>query len=95
VLGELTAKLNLTAEQQKAIGAILANSDSQLKDLRGDDSLSMEDKRAKMKQINESTRSQIRAGLTPSQQKIFDTLPANGGRRGQPPPAAPTEPPAN
>jgi len=94
VLGELTAKLNLTPAQQKTVGDILSSSESQMKALRGDDTLSQVDKRAKMQQINQLTRSQIRAALTPAQQAIFDTLPANGGRRGQQPPPEPTTPPA-
>lgn len=93
VLGELTAKLSLTPAQQKTVGGILSSSESQMKALRGDDTLSQDDRRAKMRQIGESTRAQIRAALTPAQQAIFDTLPANGGRRGQPP--APTAPPTS
>jgi len=93
VLGELTAKLDLTAAQQKTVGGVLAAGQTQMKELRGDDTLSQEDKRARMRGIGESTRAQIRAALTPAQQAIFDTLPANGGRRGHQPPG-PTEPPA-
>jgi hypothetical protein len=33
-----------------------------------------------------STRSQIRAALTPDQQKIFDTMPVRGPRPQNPPP---------
>jgi hypothetical protein len=99
ILGELTAKLNLTPAQQKTVGGILASEGSQLKALHDDDTLSQADRRAKMQQINQSTRAQIRAALTPAQQAIFDTLPANGGRRGQPPPPstppAPTAPPSS
>jgi periplasmic protein CpxP/Spy len=83
VLGELTEKLGLTPDQQKTVGAIIADSDGQLKALRGDDSLSREDKRAKMRSIISTTRGQIRAALTPDQQKIFDTLPTRGERGGQ------------
>jgi hypothetical protein len=92
VLGELTAKLNLTPEQQKTVGSIIANNDSQLKTLRQDDSVAKEDKRTKMKAIIEATRGQIRAALTPDQQQVFDTLPTRGQRGGNPPPA--TTPPA-
>ena len=74
-LAELTAKLSLTADQQKTIGPILANARSQAKDLHDDDSISKEDKRAKMKEILATSKSQIRAALTPDQQKIFDSLP--------------------
>src|ERR1700691_4501109 len=47
VLSELTEKLGLTADQQKQVGAIIDSGASQMKALRGDDSLSKEDKRAK------------------------------------------------
>jgi hypothetical protein len=88
VLGELTAKLSLTPDEQKAVGALIADNESQMKALREDDSLSKEDKRAKMRGITETTRGAIRAALTPDQQKIFDTLPTRG-ERGGPPAAAP------
>jgi hypothetical protein len=83
VLGELTAKLNLSAEQQKTVGALIVSNDTQLRDLRADDSVAREDKRAKMAAIIEATRAQIRAALTPDQQKIFDTLPTRGEHGGK------------
>jgi hypothetical protein len=83
VLGELTAKLSLTADEQKSVGAVIADTDGQLKALREDDSIAKEDKRAKMKTIVETARGQIRALLTPAQQAIFDTLPTRGERGGQ------------
>jgi hypothetical protein len=43
-----------------------------------------------MKGVMESTRAQIRASLTPDQQKVFDTLAVHA-RRG---PAEPATPPA-
>lgn len=93
VLGELTEKLTLTADQQKAVGAIIADNDGQLKALRSDDSIAREDKRAKMKTIIETSRGQIRAALTPAQQQIFDAMPTHGERGGKP--AAPTPTPAS
>lgn len=96
VLGVLTGRLNLTAAQQKTVGEILASGECQRKALRGDDTLSREDRRAKIRAVGESTRSLIRAALTPAQQAIFDTLPANGGGRGRQPPGphSPNPPPA-
>lgn len=94
VLGELTVKLTLTPEQQKTVGTIIADCDGQLKALRADDSIAKEDKRAQMKTIIQTTRGQIRAVLTPDQQKIFDTLPTHGEHGGPPPAAAPTTTPA-
>lgn len=89
VLEELTQQLTLTPDQQKQVAAILKSDHDQMKTLRSDDSISPEDKRAQAKAIMSSTRSQIRALLTPEQQKIFDTLPAHGER-----PPSPTPPPA-
>jgi hypothetical protein len=94
VLGELTAKLGLTADEQKSVGSIIANCDSQLKALRQDDSVSKEDKRAQMKTILDTTRGQIRAALTPAQQAIFDTLPTHGEKPQGAPPAPATSAPA-
>ncbi len=92
VLAELTAKLGLTAEQQKTVAGILAVSASQVKELRGDDTLSKVDKRARRKLIGDLTRAQIRAALTPDQMKIFDSLPANSRRSGPEQPAPPAPP---
>jgi hypothetical protein len=42
-----------------------------------------------MKSIIDATRGQIRAALTPDQQKIFDTLPTRGEHGGPPPATTP------
>jgi len=89
VLGELTAKLGLSADEQKSVGSIIANCDAQLKALRQDDSVSKEDKRAQMRTILDTTRGQIRAALTPAQQSVFDTLPTRGEKPQGGPPAPP------
>jgi hypothetical protein len=93
VLADLTAKLGLTPDQQKAIGALIANNDSQLKTLREDDSIAKEDKRANMMTIISTTRGQIRAALTPDQQKTFDALPTRGEHGGKPPATPPATTP--
>jgi hypothetical protein len=96
-LAFLTEKLGLTPEEQKVIGPIIQSGRQQAKELREDDSLSQDDKRAKMKEIAEATRSQIRAALTPAQQTVFDALPQHGGGKPPAPPSAteptPTPPP--
>jgi hypothetical protein len=96
VLGELTQKLSLTPDQQKTVGAIIADSDGQLKALREDDTIANEDKRAKAQAIISAARGQIRAALTQAQQAIFDTLPTHG-ERGQHggKPASPTPTPTS
>jgi hypothetical protein len=91
VLAELTQKLGLSADQQKTVGEIIASSRAQAKELQGDESLSQDDRRAKMSEIARSTRASIRAALTPDQQKVFDALPERGrGRPGAAPSPTPT-----
>jgi Spy/CpxP family protein refolding chaperone len=90
VLGELTAKLNLTPDQQKTVGAIIENSRSQGRALREDTSLTPEARRQQMKEIQQTARTQIRAALNPSQQQTFDQLPLNRGA--QPSPGGAAEP---
>ncbi len=80
VLADLTEKLGLTADQQKSIGAVIDNGRTQGKALREDDSLSKDDKRSKMMEIAKSTHDQIRAALTPDQQKLFDAMPGPGNK---------------
>jgi hypothetical protein len=93
VLGELTAKLGLTPDQQKTVGGIIASARSQGKELREDTALTPQARREKMQAIQQAAREQIRAALTPAQQQTFDALPVNAGQ--QPPPAgAPPAPPA-
>jgi hypothetical protein len=87
VLARLTEKLGLTVDQQKTIGGFIADGRSQAREVRDDDSLSDEDRRAKLRAILEATRGQIRAALTPDQQKQFDALPRRW--------AAPKSPDAN
>jgi Spy/CpxP family protein refolding chaperone len=81
VLSELAEKLNLTPDQKKTIGAIIKDSQGQMQAVRGDDSLSRDDKRAKVREVMASTREQIRAALTPDQQKQFDAMPPPGPGR--------------
>jgi Spy/CpxP family protein refolding chaperone len=92
ILADLTEKLSLTPDQQKAIGGYIAAGRQQAKAVRDDTTLSKEDRRAKMMAIMQTTRSEIRADLTPDQQKIFDTLRPGRGGAGGPPPPPPSEP---
>ena len=78
-LEDLTQKLTLTADQQKTVGSIIDNGSSQAKSVRADDSLSREDKRGKMQTIFKTEHDDIRAVLTPDQQKLFDAMPGPGG----------------
>lgn len=85
-------KLSLTDDQVAQVTDIIKAQGKQMQDIRNDDSLSDDDKRAKVSELRKSTRGQVRALLTPDQQKIFDTLPQPGRRRppaDAPPPAPP------
>jgi len=65
--------------------AIWAKNEEQGKALRNDDTLSKEDRRSKMgRESMKSGHDQIRALLTPDQQKDFDSMPPPEmhGRRG-------------
>ncbi len=82
-LADLTEKLGLTADQQKTVGSIISTGETQSKQVFSDDTLSRDDKRAKLMEIRKTEHDQIRAALTPDQQKQFDALKPHGER---PPP---------
>ncbi len=95
----LDEKLHLTDAQKQQITAIWSASEQKGKALREDDTLSKEDRRAKMGEIMKDSHDQIRALLTPEQQIAFDALPPEPrGHRGPPkgddappPPAEPKQ----
>jgi Spy/CpxP family protein refolding chaperone len=64
----LTEKLNLAEDQQAKVKRILEEESTQMKALHDDTSLATEDKRAKMKELHESSTEKINAVLTPDQQ---------------------------
>ncbi len=69
---------SLSAEQKTKIEAILAKVREQMQGLQG---ASQEDRQAKMREIMASSRTEIRAVLTPEQAKKYDEMAAQG--RGQ------------
>jgi hypothetical protein len=89
-LQRMTQALNLTEDQQQKIKPILENETTQMQTLRSDSSLSQDDRMAKMKQIRETTASQINPILTADQQKQYAEMMSHMGRghgpQGQPPP---------
>jgi Spy/CpxP family protein refolding chaperone len=91
----LKDRLNLTDDQVTKIQGIMKDQMDKMTALRSDDSLSREDRRAKMMDLRKAAHDQIRAILTPDQQKIFDTMPLDGprGRRGRGGDNAPPPPP--
>jgi protein CpxP len=91
-LDALTTRLKLTPDQQEKIKPILADRDTQMTALRGDQSASQDDRRAKMMKIRTDTNDKINAVLTPDQQaefkKMNDEMAARmaGGGGGAPAP---------
>jgi len=62
---------------------ILQSEHSQMESLHQDTSLSQQDRRTKMMDIQKSTHAQIRALLDPTQQKKWDEMLANREQWGQ------------
>jgi len=99
-LDRLKEVLSLTQEQTDQIQAIIKGNAPQRQAIFSDDSLSPDDKRAKMQELNKGTQAKIRALLTPEQQTKFDAMPRfrPGGRNhgpghGPPPPPPGGNPP--
>lgn len=92
-LARMTQRYNLSTDQQTQIKPILASTQQQMQALRGDSSLSREDRMTKMMSIRSDSRSKIEAILNPDQKKQFDAdqqamqdRMKNGGGPGGPPP---------
>jgi periplasmic protein CpxP/Spy len=73
-LERLSKELNLTDEQKTKVKPILDEQTKQMHATQEDSSLTQEQKHDKMKQIHETTHSQINDILTPEQQKKFAAL---------------------
>lgn len=78
---ELAKHLDLTADQQAKVQDALQSQHSQMQSLRQDNSLSQEDRRAKMMEIHKNTDSQIRTLLDSNQQKKWDEMQAKREQR--------------
>jgi Spy/CpxP family protein refolding chaperone len=61
----------LTAEQKKQLGEMRATERDQAAIIRNDQTLTAEQKQAKLKELHASTRAQMKAVLTPEQQEAF------------------------
>ena len=70
----LSKELNLTDEQKAQVKPILDEQSKQMRATQEDTSLTQEQKHEKMKQIHQTTHSQINGILTPEQQKKFAEL---------------------
>jgi periplasmic protein CpxP/Spy len=87
-LQHLTQMLNLSSDQQAKIRPILENESQQMQTLRGDTSMSREDKMTKMRSLREGTMSQITPILTSEQQQKWQQMQ----QRHMPPPGASAAP---
>jgi len=94
MLQMLTKKLDLTDDQQAKILPILQAQADQLKALRGNDSLSDDDKRDQMRAIMQSTRKQIGDLLTPEQKEKFKNMRGGEHAHDNPPPPPDAPPPS-
>jgi len=94
----LAEHLNLTDEQKPKVKTILENERGQMRNLWQDQSLSREDRMAKMRTIHEDTLAKLKVVLTADQfQKFQDMRPMMGGPRHGPPggPSPGSPPPDN
>jgi len=75
-LQHMTKVLNLTEDQQAKIKPILEDRQQKMSAVMQDSSLNRDDRRAKFREIGSSSHEQIRAILTPDQQKKMDEMRA-------------------
>jgi Spy/CpxP family protein refolding chaperone len=96
----IAEQLNLTADQKPKVQSIMEAQRQKVRDLRQDTSLTAEDRKAKIKAVQEDTATQMKAVLTADQfQKWQDMQSRMRNRRvgpppGDNPPPAGTPPPA-
>ena len=70
----MSRMLNLTDDQKTKLTGIFEQQQKQMQELRGNTSLSQEDKRAKMKENHEWTMAQVRGVLNAEQQQKLDKM---------------------
>jgi periplasmic protein CpxP/Spy len=71
-LAMMTKRYNLSADQQNQVKPILVSQQHQMQALRGDSSLSREDRMAKMQSIRSDSNTKIEAILNDDQKKQFE-----------------------
>lgn len=74
-LRHLAEELALTEVQKTRITAIMQAQRAKLEAIRTDEDLSRRKKLKKLRDLRETARLEIRAELTPEQQKKFDAMP--------------------
>ncbi len=70
-LARMSKRYNLSADQQTQLKPILVSQQQQMQALRGDSSMSREDRMAKMESIRSDSNSKIQAILNDTQKKQF------------------------
>ena len=80
--GKLAEKLGLSADQKTKMQSIFQSNRQQMSAIRDNQSLSQQDKQAKMQQLHQSMKSQIDGVLTPDQQQKFAQMREHKGGRG-------------
>lgn len=91
---QMRQQLNLTDAQVSQIRPILADSQKQMMALRGDSTMSQDDRRAKMMSIHQDSVAKVKAVLTDAQKTQYDAMIAKQmqerrehmGNGGAPPP---------
>jgi Spy/CpxP family protein refolding chaperone len=73
-LERMTKGLGLTKKQQEQIKPILQDEYDQLEKLRGNDTFNRDERRAKLKALNESTYDKMKPFLTPNQLKQHEAI---------------------
>jgi periplasmic protein CpxP/Spy len=71
---ELTTKLNLTADQQAKVKAILEENHQKMEATMKDESLSKEERHSRMMSMHESVHTKVREVLTDDQKPKFDAM---------------------
>ena len=94
-VNRLNQELNLTDDQKTKITAIYKDQADQMTKLREDTSLSQDDRRAKMMDMNKAANEKINAVLDKDQQKKFADMQERMRQRGPggPPPQGGAKPP--
>jgi periplasmic protein CpxP/Spy len=81
--GSVEEELQLTADQKAKLQPIIQDEISQINAVRNDTSLSMDQKRAKVQQIKQTSFPKILAVLTPEQQKKLSDMQQRAQREAQ------------
>ena len=86
----IAKQLDLTDDQKTKVKPIIDDMMSKMREARADQSLSQDDRRAKMKDIRDAAGTQLKDILTPDQYEKWTKMGARGGRPpGGTPPAVP------